>query len=62
MTTTCPTCGRPRPIPGRPTGNLSDELVRMVRAETRQIARLMDDGLHGEARERLKQLRATLSK
>ena len=61
MTTNCPTCGRSLPTAGRTPRDVSDELVNAVRAETRQISRLMDDGLYAEAKERLNKLRASLS-
>ena len=61
MTTTCPTCGGPRPIHRQPAKNITDELVRVVQAETTEISRLMDRGLYAEAKERLGKLRATLS-
>lgn len=60
MTTTCPTCGRMLPTARRTPRDISDELVSAVRAETKQISRLMDDGFYAEAKERLTKLRVSL--
>ncbi len=61
MTTTCSTCGRSLPTADRTPKVVSDEVVQMIRTETKQVSRLMDNGLYTEAKERLRKLRVSLS-